>query len=33
VADAGATDYVAAIVGTKEEQSRTFDLISEIAKG
>ena len=32
LADAGATDYVASVVGTKEERSRTFELISEIAR-
>jgi alkanesulfonate monooxygenase SsuD/methylene tetrahydromethanopterin reductase-like flavin-dependent oxidoreductase (luciferase family) len=33
LAEAGATDYVASIVGTKEERTRTFALISDIAKG
>jgi hypothetical protein len=32
LAAAGATDFVAAIVGTAEERDRTFALISEIAR-
>jgi F420-dependent oxidoreductase-like protein len=32
LAEAGATDYVASIVGTKEERTRTFALISDIAQ-
>jgi 5,10-methylenetetrahydromethanopterin reductase len=32
LADAGATDYVASVVGTKEERGRTFALISEMAQ-
>jgi F420-dependent oxidoreductase-like protein len=32
LADAGATDFVASIVGTPEEQERTFALVSEIAR-
>jgi 5,10-methylenetetrahydromethanopterin reductase len=32
LADAGATDFVASIVGTREERDRTFDLLSSIAR-
>jgi F420-dependent oxidoreductase-like protein len=32
LAAAGATDFVASIVGTKEERDRTFALLSEIAR-
>jgi F420-dependent oxidoreductase-like protein len=32
LAAAGATDFVAGIVGTKEERGRTFDLLSEMAR-
>jgi hypothetical protein len=32
LAAAGATDFVASIVGTTEECERTFTLISEIAR-
>lgn len=32
LADAGATDFVASIVGTQEERDRTFALLSEIAR-
>ena len=31
LAAAGATDYVAYIIGTKEEQERTFAVLSELA--
>jgi 5,10-methylenetetrahydromethanopterin reductase len=33
LAAAGATDFVASIVGTHEERARTFALLSEIARG
>ena len=32
LAAAGATDFVASIVGTREERDRTFALLSEIAR-
>jgi F420-dependent oxidoreductase-like protein len=32
LADAGATDFVAAIVGTQEERARGFSLLSELAR-
>jgi 5,10-methylenetetrahydromethanopterin reductase len=32
LAEAGATDFVASIVGTREERERTFALLSELAK-
>jgi hypothetical protein len=32
LAAAGATDFVASIVGTREERDRTFSLLSEIAR-
>jgi F420-dependent oxidoreductase-like protein len=32
LAAAGATDYVASVVGTKEERERTFALLSELAR-
>ena len=32
LADAGATDFVASVVGTREERDRTFALLSEIAR-
>jgi alkanesulfonate monooxygenase SsuD/methylene tetrahydromethanopterin reductase-like flavin-dependent oxidoreductase (luciferase family) len=32
LAAAGATDFVASIVGTQEERDRTFALLSEIAR-
>jgi hypothetical protein len=32
LADAGATDFVALIIGNKEESERTFSLVSELAR-
>jgi alkanesulfonate monooxygenase SsuD/methylene tetrahydromethanopterin reductase-like flavin-dependent oxidoreductase (luciferase family) len=32
LADVGATDFVASVVGTREERDRTFALLSEIAR-
>ena len=32
LAAAGATDFVASVVGTSEERDRTFSLLSEIAR-
>jgi F420-dependent oxidoreductase-like protein len=32
LAQAGATDYIASIIGTREEQDRTLSLLSEVAR-
>jgi hypothetical protein len=32
LAEGGATDFVASVVGTREERERTFALLSEMAR-